>query len=94
MTASPSPSIRKALYLPPLLELPLPKELVCRHLLIVAESRPLIFVSPVTEYFSRKEEQHILSWFVSFRVRGINSTESGTCKLWHQSRLDWIAPSS
>ena len=24
-------------------------------------SRPLILVSPVTEYFSRKEEQHILS---------------------------------
>ena len=64
---------QEALYLPPLLELPLPKELVCRHLLIVAESRPLIFVSPVTEYFSRKEEQHILSWFVSFRVRGINN---------------------
>ena len=53
--------IRKALYLPPLLELPLPRESVCCHLLIVAESRPLILVSPVTEYFSRKEEQHILS---------------------------------
>ena len=46
-------------------------------------------VSPATQYFSRKEERHILSWFVSFRVRGIITAQK--LELATSGTIDWIA---